>query len=117
MRDRIAYLNGLDVVAESVARLFQRLRGEHQQRLSVITFGNAEYVHYISRADGGQLEMFKGEPVTYKIMRESGKFGFRTKVKRMDPHLMEHIEPIAYVVDEDTDQGLSLEAYSWGTVN
>lgn len=39
---RAQYLNELDIVADSIARLFEGWRDDSQDRLSVITFGNAE---------------------------------------------------------------------------
>lgn len=56
-------------------------------------------------------------PITFRIKRVMGPDGLRTKIHRIEAAQMEYEEPIAYVVDEDTDQGLSLEAYAWGVRN
>ncbi|KAK5172589.1 uncharacterized protein LTR77_002709 [Saxophila tyrrhenica] len=111
---KVRYLHELRIIASSIARLFTRLRGDHGRRLSVITFGHAEYPHYIYHGNGERIQSF-GTPLTFKITRVMSEFGFRTKVRQIPADQMEYEEPIAYVVDEDTDQGLSLEAYSWGS--
>ena len=110
----IFYLKRLDIIATCIARIFSNLRGDDHYRLSVITFGSAERRDMVTRGDGGQDKTFGG-PITYKVRRKQTEFGLITKAKRIDAHLMEYEEPIAYVVDEDTDQGLSLESYSWGS--
>lgn len=107
------YLKRLDILATSIAHLICRLRGEGGDRLSVLTFGSAERTDRISHVNGDQDYPFNG-PITYKVRRKWTDFGFVIKAKRIDAHLMEYEEPVAYVVDEDTDQGLSLEAYPWG---
>lgn len=68
----------------------------------------------ITHLDGSQSRLFEG-PITYKVRRKQTEYGMITKAKRIEARLMEYEEPIAYVVDEDTDQGLSLESYSWGS--
>lgn len=70
----------------------------------------------VTRPDGTQ-DCLQTGPISYKIRRKETEFGAILKAKRIDSQLMESEEPIAYVVDEDTDQGLSLEAYSWGSCN
>lgn len=112
--ERRIYLADLDILAESIARLFSRKRSDDCQGLSVITWGNAEYTHCVLNTNGEEIELLSGMPITYKVRRKMTEFGLLTKVKRMDPRTMEYEEPISYVADEDTDQGLSLEAYSWG---
>ena len=108
------YLKQLDTIATSIARLFASLRSDHHDRLSVITFGSAESWDVVYDAEDNQSHIFSA-PVTYKVRRKETEFGLVTRAKRIDAHLMEHEEPIAYVVDEDIDQGLSLEGYSWGS--
>lgn len=107
------YLKYLDVFATAFARHFSYARGEHHQRLSVLMFGSAEQQDAILMTDGN-LDYSMNGPISYKIRRKETEFGVVTKAKRIESHLMEYEEPVAYVVDEDTDQGLSLEAYSWG---
>ena len=108
------YLKQLDIIANSIARVFASLQGEHHQRLSVITFGSAEAHDVIADVDGVQDQLFS-TPITYKVRRKETVYGLVTRVKRIEARLMKYEEPIAYVVDEDTDQGLSLEGYSWGS--
>ena len=76
-------------------------------------FGSAERRDYISHVDGSQANTFNA-PVAYKVRTKESEFGWRLKAQRIEAAEMKHEEPIAYVVDEDTDQGLSLEAYPWG---
>ena len=108
---RREYLSQLDTVADSIARLFASLRSSHSSRLSVITFGNAEMRDHAPTRNHGLMRMFK--PVTYKIRSVESEFGFLLETARLDPAEMQYEEPIAYVFDEDTDQGLSLESYPW----
>ena len=112
---RLEYESKLDVIATSITSLFSRSRRKHCDRLSVITFGSAERQDFISHIDGGKDRVIR--PVTYKVRRAESEFGFLLSAERLEPRLMEYEEPIAYVVDEDTDQGLSLEAYPWGQNN
>lgn len=107
-----AYLESVDIIADSIARLFVRLRDGGQDRLSVITFGNAEERDSVRTLDHGAIPM--GKPATYKIRRVESEFGMLLETARMEPSEMQYEEPIAYVYDEDTDQGLSLESYPWG---
>lgn len=51
--------------------------------------------------------------MSYKIRRKLGEFGWRLKAKRISNEGLRFEEPIGCVIDEDTDQGLSLEAYDW----
>ena len=111
---QVLYLRKLDIVATCIARTFSCLPEDLKHRLSVITFGSAERTDMITHDDGRQHHLFDG-PITYKVRRKQTEFGVITKAKRMEAHLMEYEEPIAYVVDEDTDQGLSLESYHWGS--
>lgn len=60
----------------------------------------------------GPMRMSK--PATYKIRRVESGFGMLLETVRLDPAEMQYEEPIAFVFDEDTDQGLSLESYPWG---
>ena len=114
----------LDVIATSIARRINLVRKELQVKhpetsyhgLSVLIFGSAEQADKITRPDGSQRADNFG-PISYKVRRKETEFGTITKAKRVESNLMEREEPIAYVVDEDTDQGLSLEAYSWGSCN
>ena len=116
------YLKYLDIIATSIVRRFSLVRAQLQrkhpeneyQSLSVLIFGNAEQRDMISRTEGYQ-DHWRFGPISYKVRRKETGFGLVTKAKRIDSRLMEYEEPIAYVVDEDTDQGLSLEAYSWGS--
>ena len=121
------YLKYLDVMATSIARRINLVRKELQakcpeksyQGLSVLIFGSAEQADQITRPDGTQRWGYFPSigPISYKVWRKETEFGTITKARRIDSNLMECEEPIAYVVDEDTDQGLSLEAYSWGSCN
>ena len=116
------YLKHLDIIATSIARQFSLVRREPRQTfpgceyhaLSVIIFGSAERRDAITQITGEQ-DVFDDGPISYKIWRKKTEFGTITKAKRIDSSLMEYEEPVAYVVDEDTDQGLSLEAYTWGS--
>jgi hypothetical protein len=118
------YLKYLDIIATSIARRINIVRKELQVKhpetsyhgLSVLIFGSAEQADKITRPDGSQYAPNIG-PISYKVWRKETEFGTITKAKRIESNLMECEEPIAYVVDEDTDQGLSLEAYSWGSCN
>lgn len=110
---REAYLTQLDIVADTIARLFSSWRGASKTRLSVITFGNAEAQDYVPTLNYGDLSM--REPVTYKIRRVQSEFGWLLRTERLRASEMQYEEPIAFVFDEDTDQGLSLEAYPWAT--
>lgn len=114
-QNRIQYLAQLDTIADSIARLFSGRRKDHHDRLSVITFGNAEQRDQAPTLTLGPMRMDK--PITYKIRRVESEFGMLLETVRMDPAEMQYEEPIAYVYDEDTDQGLSLESYPWGNVN
>ena len=58
--------------------------------------------------------MVMRKPATYKIRRVESEFGMLLETARIEPSEMQYEEPIAYVYDEDTDQGLSLESYPWG---
>lgn len=116
------YLKYLDVLATSIVRKVryrrQDLQGEfpdtEYQGLSVLIFGSAERHDAITRADGWQ-DHYPIGPISYKVRRRETKFGAITIAERIDSRRMEFEEPVAYVVDEDTDQGLSLEAYTWGS--
>ena len=107
------YLKQLDIIAASIAHLFSCLRTSYQQRLSVIVFGSAQDDDVVSHISGEACRLVAG-PITYKVRRKETEFGLLTKAKRIDPREMKYEEPIAFVVDEGTDQGLSLEAYPWG---
>jgi len=85
--------------------------------LSTITFGNTESPHWVPHYTGAILLKLFTLPITFRIKRVMGPDGLRTKIHRIEAAQMEYEEPIAYVVDEDTDQGLSLEAYAWGVRN
>lgn len=111
---RACFLGRLDAFADSIARLFSAHRDEHADRLSVITFGNAEQRDYAFPEDYWQLDM--DGPITYKIRRVESEFGMLLETMRIDAPDMQYEEPIAFVFDEDTDQGLSLEAYPWGNI-
>lgn len=107
---REKYLQSLHTIADSIARLFHQIRDEHADRLSVIMFGHTEAEQWV-KDESGTGRMFFDLPITYKVRRVMTEFGLRTIVERIEPQEMKYEEPIAYVVDEDTDQGLSLEAY------
>ncbi|KAK3701567.1 hypothetical protein LTR37_015421 [Vermiconidia calcicola] len=100
----------LDIIATSIAHLFQ---GQLRQSLSAITLGNAEPGDVIYDTGYGLYPI--AGPINYKVRNEQTGFGSLIRAERIEARLMEYAEPIAYVVDEDTDQGLSLEAYSWGS--
>lgn len=106
------YLRDVDIIADSIARTFAQLRNGGQDRLSVITFGNAEQRDFMLISDHEAMSTKK--PATYKIRRVESEFGALLETARMEPSEMQYEEPIAYVYDEDTDQGLSLESYPWG---
>ena len=116
------YLKYLDIFATSIVRRLRYRRLELQRQfpdteyhgLSVLIFGSAEQHDAITRADGYQ-DHYPIGPISYKVRRRETKFGAITVADRIDSRRMEHEEPVAYVVDEDTDQGLSLEAYTWGS--
>ena len=116
------YLRYLDIIATSIVKQFRLVRTRLQrknseieyQSLSVLIFGSAEQRDMITRTDDLQ-DYWSFGPISYKVKRKETEFGVVTKANRIDSQHMEYEEPIAYVVDEDTDQGLSLEAYSWGS--
>jgi hypothetical protein len=116
------YLKSLDILATSIARRLRYRRQDLQrefpdteyQRLSVLIFGSAERHDAITRADGYQ-DHYPIGPISYKIRGRETTFSGVTRAERIDSRRMEYEEPVAYVVDEDTDQGLSLEAYTWGS--
>lgn len=102
----------LDVVADSIARHFDLCRDDHHDRLSVITFGSAENLDRVLSLE--HAEMFMPVPIAYKIRRVESEYGMRTKTVRLEPGEVRYEEPIAFVFDEGTDQGLSLDSYPWG---
>lgn len=103
----------MDVVALSIVRHFSSLRTDDSTRLSVIMFGSAEQHDRVDHVDGTQERLLRA-PLTYKVKWKETEFGSVLRAKRVEARHMEYEEPIAFVVDEDTDQGLSLEAYPWG---
>ena len=110
------YLEQLDIIATSIVRRISHAQrqnvGEAYVQLSVLIFGSAESEDTVM-AD--YMHKYIQGPITYKVRRKQTEFGTITKAKRMDSALMKYEEPIAYVVDEDVDQGLSLESYLWGS--
>lgn len=107
------YLAKLEVVADTIARIFAGACTKQQDRLSVITFGSAEWTDFV-KAEHRPPQSIE-QPITYKIRRSDSKFGFLMRAQRVHCHDMQYEEPIAYVFGEDTDQGLSLESYpTWG---
>lgn len=92
------------------------MRGDDDDRLSVIMFGHAERHDNVTnsarRIAGPRMAMSK--PATYKIRCRMSDSSILQETARIDPADMRYEEPIAFVFDEDTDQGLSLESYPWG---
>ena len=88
------------------------LKKEHRashSRLSVSTFGSIGVIQneVIVFRDG--LHLTLRETITYKVRTTIHLYGdIEIKAVRIPTHQMKYEEPMACVIDLDTDQGLSL---------